>query len=88
MKSLLLIISLLMVSACSNTKTKPEEPYIEHSLVAKKIPSELLEMPAPVAAPNLDGTQKDIGLWIIESEKRTRTLENQIKKIKEYNDGK
>ena len=87
MRVILLALSISMLAACSTNSSRPSEPIIEHNLIVKKIPSELLEIPAAPVAANINGSQKDIGLWIIESEKRTKLLENQIRKIKEYNDG-
>ena len=85
MKLILIALTSLSLSACY-VPTKPDEDLtISHQFVTKRIPSELIEVPEPVPQPNLGGTQKDISLWIIENEKRTRTLETQLQKIKEYN---
>lgn len=78
-----LIASLLV--ACETTPLR-EEPQVEHKLVSKKIPSELLEIPSYPTAPDLTGTQKDIAVWVIENEKRVKQLESQLKKIKDYNE--
>lgn len=84
MRSLLILPIFAVIAGCCQP-TKPDENVVQHDLIAKKIPSELLVIPAPVQSPDLNGTQKDVALWIIEVEKRTRTIENQLKQIKEYN---
>ena len=82
----------LTLSACSAMQTKPTTPVrepdvvVSHKLVAKKIPGELLEIPEYPDNPSADATQKDISIWLLENEKRTRTLEGQLKAIKELND--
>ena len=81
---LIALLSSFLV-ACSTTQPR-EEPPVEHQLVAKKIPSELLEIPSYPSAPDLTGTQKDVAVWIIENEKRVKQLEEQLKKIKTYNE--
>lgn len=80
MKYLAIIFSVL-VSACATTE---EKIITSHELVYKKVPSELLEIAPAPDLPNLDGTQKDVSIWLVESEKRVKTLESQIQKIKEY----
>ena len=87
MKKGIIIFSVLLLSACSHNQTRPPEPPVEHSLIAKKIPSELLEIPPAPSPADVNGSQKDVGLWIVESEKRTKQLENQLRRIKEYSDG-
>ena len=84
MKIILILCCMLTLAACDPMcPTKPEDET-SHQLVTKKIPPELLDIPASPAGPDLEGSQKDIALWIIENEKRTQALENQIIKIKEY----
>lgn len=85
MKLFVIALTSLSLSACCIPTKPDEDPAISHQFVSKKIPSELLEVPEPVSMPNINGTQKDVSLWIIENEKRTRTLEAQLQKIKEYN---
>lgn len=82
MKQIIPMILCLGVAACC-PPVKPDDPT-SHELISKKIPPELLEIPAPVATPDLNGSQKDVALWLIENEKRTKSLENQLGKIKEY----
>ncbi len=87
MKLLIVFLSSFILTACC-FPSKPnngENVVISHQYTSKKIPSELLEIPEVVPLPNINGTQKDISLWIIENEKRTRVMENQLIKIKEYN---
>jgi len=88
MKKLLICLSVVFISACTCNPEKPSEPTTTHELITKKIPSELLVIPSAPQSPNLDGTQKDISLWLLENEKRVKQLENQIDKIRQYNEGK
>lgn len=81
----LILISCCFLSACCSYETKPNDPIISHEIHIKKIPEELLIIPPKVQKPNLNGTQKDIALWLIEKEKRTNLLENQLQKIKDFN---
>jgi len=85
MKIVLIALVSLFLTACEHNRPR-EEPPVEHQLVSKKIPSELLEIPSYPTAPDLSGTQKDVAVWIIENEKRVKQLESQLKKIKEYNE--
>ena len=85
MRVLLIALLASFLAACETTHPR-EEPPVEHKLVSKKIPSELLEIPSYPTAPDLSGTQKDIAVWVIENEKRVKQLEEQLKKIKTYNE--
>lgn len=84
MRFVLIFAVAALLSACETTNPR-QEPVVEHKLVAKKIPSELLEIPAYPTSPDLNGTQKDVAVWIVENEKRVKQLETQLKKIKDYN---
>lgn len=80
------LIPLFALTACSTQQVN--EPIISHQVINKTIPSELLEIPTAPPAPDLtNATQKDVSLWLLESEKRVKQLENQIRKIKQYNQG-
>lgn len=89
MKVFLVCLASFSLSACC-IPTKPDDvDNVSHQFISKKIPSELLDIPEPIAQPNLEGSQKDVAIWLIENEKRTRSLETKLQKIKEYNtDGK
>lgn len=80
----LFVILPLFVSACSLNPTK--EVVTEYKYVTKKVPTELLEIPENIPAFDVNKSQKDLSVWLIENEKRVTTLENQLKKIKEYQD--
>jgi hypothetical protein len=84
MKKILAIIPMLLLTACATTKEC--QPTVEYKTVTRKVPEALLVIPEYPADPNLNGTQKDIALWIIQNEKRSQQMENQIKQIKEFND--
>ncbi len=85
MKLVFIALIASLLAACETTHPR-EEPPVEHKLVSKKIPSELLEIPSYPTSPDLTGTQKDIAVWVIENEKRVKQLESQLKKIKDYNE--
>lgn len=83
----ILQLSLLMTACYFPTRPEmPDAPIVVHQFITKKIPTELLDIPDVPTAPNLDGTQKGVALWLIENEKRIKVLENQINKIKDYNE--
>ena len=87
MKSLMFAIAtIISISGCSHLDEKPCDPVVKHELSYKKIPSELLSVPESIQPPIDAASQKDVAAWIIENEKRTRALESQLVKIKEYND--
>lgn len=89
MKMFLICLTSLSLSACCIPIRPDDNDTVLHQFVSKKIPSELLDIPEPIAQPNLEGSQKDVAIWLIENEKRTRSLETKLQKIKEYNtDGK
>lgn len=89
MKIFLICLTSLSLSACCIPPRPDDNDNTSHQFVSKKIPSELLDIPEPIAQPNLEGSQKDVAIWLIENEKRTRSLETKLQKIKEYNtDGK
>lgn len=80
------IIASFSLAACGNFSEKPCDPVVEHELTYKKIPSELLGVPNSIQPPVEATSQKEVAVWIIENERRTRALEDQLQKIKEYND--
>lgn len=89
MKVFLICLTSLSLSACCIPTRPDDTDNVSHQFVSKKIPSELLDIPEPITQPNLEGSQKDVAIWLIENEKRTRSLETKLQKIKEYNtDGK
>ena len=87
MKAVLVaILASFSLTACVHFGEKPCDPAVQHELTYKKIPSEFLSVPESIQPPVDAASQKDVAAWIIENEKRTRALEGQLKKIKEYND--
>lgn len=82
----LAILASVSLSGCVHFGEKPCDPIVKHELTYKKIPAELLSVPESIQPPVDAASQKDVAAWIVENEKRTRGLEGQLKKIKEYND--
>ncbi len=83
---LVCLLAVFSLSACVHFGERPCDPVVIHELTYKKIPSELLSVPDSIQPPIDAVSQKDVAIWLIENEKRTRTLEAQLKSIKEYND--
>ena len=81
-----LIIAIVLTGCSLDQFCKKDDPVISHQISYKKIPPELLEIPEMTSSPTGANSQKDVSLWLIENEKRTKSLENQLQKIKEYND--
>lgn len=84
MKNFAIIFSAFCVTACCQN-VRPDEPITSHEVVKLKVPGEFLDIPPAPAALDLSGSQKDVALWLIENEKRLKTLETQILKIRQFN---
>jgi hypothetical protein len=93
MKLLLLLVSLVGLSACQTTPTvppleKPEVVYVTKiEYVIRIPPKELLTVPEQVKPINIDAAkQSDIARWILANEERTLELERLIQQIAAFFD--
>lgn len=81
--SLIITICLLMMGCSSITKKESPTQIVKYKYIAYTVPSELLTIPTPIT--RIDPkrvTDKDIGIWIIDSERRSIELEKRLKAIK------
>ena len=84
MKKLLIVIA-LFVSACTSNAPKTEV-VVEYQYVKTKVPTAFLDIPPyPPALTPTSMTQKDVAEWLLLNEQRTRLLEDNILKIREFN---
>lgn len=91
MKKILITLALLLsLSGCDFLNVRPTPcppPVVENHYVKQTIPSDHLAIPPQTAKIDLKtSTQKDVARWILDNEKRTTTLEDQIKAIKKLQD--
>jgi uncharacterized protein YcfL len=84
MKTLLSIFSCLILVGCGSTPKAPEPTQvIKFKYVMYSIPNELLSIPSQVTRLDpLKATDKDVSLWILDSEKRSIEMEKKLKTIK------
>jgi hypothetical protein len=79
-----------MLSACSTLG--PQEPgvppiVVKDHYITREIPDEHLTIPEQ--APSIDvknATQKDVAIWVTNTEKRMKDLETKLIKIKQIQD--
>ena len=88
MKTIFIIFICFVLVGCNSTpKKEPPTQIIKYKYVAYRIPPEILTIPAPVNRIDIKkATDKDVGLWIIDSERRTIEIEKRLKVIKSLQD--
>jgi len=84
MKTILTILSCLILVGCGSSPKAPEPTQvIKYKYVVYSVPNELLAIPSQVKKLDpLKATDKDVGLWILDSEKRSFEMEKKLKAIK------
>lgn len=83
MKSLLIVPFCLVLGACQVCPEKPA--VIEYRYVVRSAPADLYIIPPyPLLEITPTTQQSDVAEWILEMEERTRSLENQLVRLKEF----
>lgn len=83
MKSLIIASLCLVLSACQICPEKPA--IVEYRYVTKSAPAELYNIPAYPQLDITDSTQQsDVAAWILDLESRSRELENQILRLRDF----
>lgn len=86
------ITNIIIASICALTLSgcilcPPKPPVIETKIVKVKVPEEFLNVPPYGKKVDTEtSSQKEISGWILDTEERMYILEQQLKKIREYND--
>jgi hypothetical protein len=88
MKALILMLAVIMLTACGATAPVAPEArtLVKVERIVTPIPRELLEIPDPVPnlAPEvLKSDDKAVARWLLDSEERTLALELKIRQIRE-----
>lgn len=79
------VIISLMLYGCGSFQQK--QPIIDTKIVKVKVPEEFLNIPPYGKKVDVStSTQKEISGWILDTEERMYILEQQLKKIREYNE--
>ena len=79
------IVCALTLSGCSLLPSRP--PIIDTKIVKVKVPEEFLNVPPYGKKVDAEtSTQKEVSQWILDTEERMYILEQQLNKIREYND--
>ena len=84
MRTALVPIVLLALSACATQPTEPQT-LVKIERIVTPIPSKLLDIPEEVPNLPLDVLKSDdqaVAKWLIDSEQRTLQLEEQIRQIR------
>lgn len=78
-------VATLLLVGCEAMPTRDGPLFVKYKYVVISIPEELLEIPPPVYKidPNTT-TDRETGVWMIDSERRAIELEKRLKRIKEY----
>lgn len=88
MKPLILAICLLL-AGCTSMQTRDGPLFVQYKYVFVTIPDDMLEVPEPVYKLNPEtATDRDAGVWMLDSERRALELEKKLKRIKAYQDQK
>ena len=78
----IIILSALILAGCGATlpQQKPEPVVANHvEYLVKVPPAELLKLPDPVSKIDVDtAKQSDVARWLVDSEGRTKRLEDQL----------
>ena len=82
----LIILSCLFLVACNPIRPCEEQPIVtKYKYIVTEIPDTMLVIPANVNPIDTKvATDKDAAKWMIESEKRTKVIEQQLKAIRQY----
>jgi uncharacterized protein YceK len=92
MRSLLIALVLgFMIAGCSTTETlcKEKPQVVKYKYIVNQVPAKLLEVPAPMYKLDLStATDKDVALWMIDSEKRAIEIEQKLIQVKTYQDAR
>lgn len=85
MKALLATLCLtLALVGCDTMPKRDAEVLIKYKYIVNTIPEELLAVPPQVTPIDLKAaTDKDVGAWMLDSEKRSLTIEGMLKAIRE-----
>ena len=86
MKTYLLALTFtLLLMGCEAMPTRDGPLFVKYKYVVITVPDELLEIPAPTYKidPSV-ATDKDAGVWLVDSERRALELEKRLKQIKAY----
>jgi uncharacterized lipoprotein YehR (DUF1307 family) len=91
--SIVAIILAVSLSGCDSWNLRPTDPtsppVIQYKYEKQSVPSDHLTIPRqPDKLDVKNATQKDVAKWVLDSESRMMTLEDQLRAIKKWNDEK
>ena len=87
MKQLLIVLFALLVTGCATTCEPELQTVTKLERIVVKPPIELLTIPPYNMPIDVDfATQRSVADWILQSERRTEQLEDQLKAIKKFYD--
>jgi len=86
MKSYLLALTFtLLLVGCQSMPAKDSPIFVKYKYIVMSVPDDLLEIPPPTY--KIDPatvTDRDTGVWMVDSERRAIELEKKLRKIREY----
>ena len=82
----ILLFSVLLLAGCQLCPTQPEPSVVvKTEYIVRQAPDDMYALPPQVTTLDVNNaTQKDIAIWITDSESRTNTLETMIKALQIY----
>jgi hypothetical protein len=87
MKKLLIAFMALSLSGCAHFLCKEPDQIVKYKYIVTTVPDDLLTIPAPIYKIDpTKATDKETGLWMIDSERRAIEIEKKLKQIKELQD--
>ena len=86
MKKIILLALCFSLSACFPVRPSEDKSVVtKYKYIVIDVPEQMTSIPDSVTPIDVQtATDKDAALWIINSEKRSQTMEKQLKAIRQY----